>query len=146
MYRIDEPEDIEIDSGSNPVFSLIPHSHFNYEAIVSIACGHSIILALTSSGQIYSFGVSQSGALGLGPSVTIQLQPSLIHLPSDPAVRFVSINTGPSHCAAICTEGNAYTWGYGGDGRLGHGESQTLFYPELIPKFISIKIVAISCG
>ena len=40
------------------------------------------------------------------------------------------ISLGGSHSVALTVNGSVYSWGYGGDGRLGHGDE----YDQLIPR------------
>jgi len=41
-------------------------------------------------------------------------------------------NCGEDHSAYVDTSGGIYTWGYGGDGQLGHGDSTTMPIPKKI--------------
>lgn len=113
---------------------------------MNVACGHSVIMVLTEAGNIYTFGVSQSGALGLGPNVTVQLQPSMVSAPQSPLAKFEFIHAGPSHSVAISSDHKCFTWGYGGDGRLGLGDCQIQFYPQIVSQLSECDLVSASCG
>jgi len=43
--------------------------------VTSVACGNSFSLALTESGDVYSWGIGKSGSLGLGEILTVELNP-----------------------------------------------------------------------
>lgn len=104
------------------------------------------MLTLTAEGHIFSFGIGQSGTLGHGKNVTVQLKPLRIEIPGQSQTRFSRIFAGESHCVALSTDGRVFSWGYGGDGRLGHGDCQSLFYPTVVVNFESIGIRDVSCG
>lgn len=113
--------------------------------VKDIRAGHAFCLALTEKNHIYSFGVGQSGTLGLGVNTTVQLKPKKI-IVNDKPLEFMAIETGPNHCAAINLSRKVLTWGYGGDGRLGTGDPEPLFVPKLIDQLDNENIVQITCG
>ena len=43
-------------------------------------------------------------------------------------------------------DGKLYTWGYGSNGRLGHGEEADLLTPAVVEAIKDEKIVHASCG
>jgi alpha-tubulin suppressor-like RCC1 family protein len=126
--------------------NFISAINFDNQKLVDISCGHSFLLALTSEGNIYSFGVGQSGTLGHGQNVTVQLKPLKIVVPEQNQLRFSRIYAGENHCVALTMDNRVFSWGYGGDGRLGHGDCQSLFYPTLIVSFENTPIRDVSCG
>ena len=84
---------------------------------------HGHTLALTDDGHVYSWGDGYKGKLGLGDQES-RFTPSLIdpkHF-NDEEVKHVS--AGGIHSAAVTKDGNAFTWGCGSDGRLGHPEAK----------------------
>ena len=56
----------------------------------------------------------------------------------------MDIDTGDNFSAAVDHNGRLFTWGYGNDGQLGHGNRNDLASPMLL-KFDE-KIKQISCG
>jgi alpha-tubulin suppressor-like RCC1 family protein len=69
-------------------------------------------LALTSSGQVYQWGIVFQ---------EIMPRPTLMYLPS--VGRGVThIACGAKHCVALLDGGAVYSWGCGAFGRLGHGD------------------------
>lgn len=123
----------------------VQSSYFNSNKVVDVDCGHSYALALTENYQIYSFGVGQSGTLGHGTNVTVQLKPKKIEMPNS-LVKIIGIEAGQNHAAAITSARKAMIWGYGGDGRLGQGDFDTTFVPKTVDQLDSENIVRISCG
>ncbi|XP_042891775.1 probable E3 ubiquitin-protein ligase HERC1 isoform X3 [Penaeus japonicus] len=90
--------------------------------------GHT--MALSTSGQVYTWGDGDYGKLGHGNNVT-QKYPRLIAGPlSVKVVRWVS--AGYRHSACVTQEGELYTWGEGDYGRLGHGDSTSRNVPTLV--------------
>ena len=125
---------------------LINAINFENQKLTDISCGHSFVLILTAEGHIFSFGVGQSGTLGHGQNVTVQLKPKRIVMPDKSALRFSRIFAGQNHCVGLTLDQKTYSWGYGGDGRLGHGDCHSLFYPTIIMDFENIVIREVSCG
>ncbi|CAL4080435.1 unnamed protein product, partial [Meganyctiphanes norvegica] len=90
--------------------------------------GHTI--ALSTTGQVYTWGDGDYGKLGHGNNVT-QKYPRLVAGPlNGKVVRWVS--AGYRHSACVTQEGELYTWGEGDYGRLGHGDSTSRNVPTLV--------------
>lgn len=113
--------------------------------IIDIDCGHSYALFLTSQFGVISTGIAQQGALGLGPNTTVLTKPQKIQMPLS-NLKILSIVAGPSHCAAITVSRKALTWGFGGDGRLGHGTSESVFFPTFVASLENSDITKVTCG
>ncbi|GFR70953.1 HECT and RLD domain-containing E3 ubiquitin protein ligase family member 1, partial [Elysia marginata] len=102
--------------------------------------GHT--LALTTEGELFSWGDGDHGKLGLGGDRT-QKVPKIIQGPlSTKVVKCMS--AGYRHSAAVTVDGELYTWGEGDHGRLGHGDKT----PRNIPKQVKeIGLVGqVACG
>ncbi|XP_071541149.1 LOW QUALITY PROTEIN: probable E3 ubiquitin-protein ligase HERC1 [Panulirus ornatus] len=90
--------------------------------------GHTI--ALSTTGQVYTWGDGDYGKLGHGNNVT-QKYPRIVAGPlTGKVVRWVS--AGYRHSACVTQEGELYTWGEGDYGRLGHGDSTSRNVPTLV--------------
>jgi len=74
--------------------------------------------AVNSMNELYCWGSNQKGQLGLGDS-TPSTTPSRIVLESN--LGAVKVSTGYGHACAVATDGAVKCWGWGTDGRLGHG-------------------------
>ncbi|PON38742.1 Regulator of chromosome condensation 1/beta-lactamase-inhibitor protein II [Parasponia andersonii] len=93
---------------------------------VGISCGlfHS---SLVVHGKLWLWGKGDGGRLGFGhenPAFVPTLNP---HLDS---VRSVAL--GGLHSVVLTTPGQAFTWGYGGFGALGH----SVYHRELLPRLV----------
>jgi hypothetical protein len=53
---------------------------------------------------------------------------------------------GPDYSAAISDIGHLYTWGNGGSGKLGHGNTDDAKSPRLVKTLSRRPVVSVSCG
>lgn len=104
-------------------------------SIVQIAAGWEFSLALTSSGQLYSFGNDEDGQLGNGeangaPHPT----PEAITLPGLTG-SIVQIAAGKNHSLVLTSSGQLYGFGSDQYGQLGNGKTEETPYttPTLVP-------------
>ncbi|GFO36542.1 HECT and rld domain-containing e3 ubiquitin protein ligase family member 1, partial [Plakobranchus ocellatus] len=102
--------------------------------------GHT--LALTTEGELFSWGDGDYGKLGLGGNHT-QKFPKIIQGPlSSKVVKCMS--AGYRHSAAVTVDGELYTWGEGDYGRLGHGDKISRNIPKQV-KDIGL-VGQVACG
>eukprot|EP00005_Dracoamoeba_jomungandri_P003344 CAMPEP_0174255280 /NCGR_PEP_ID=MMETSP0439-20130205/4627_1 /TAXON_ID=0 /ORGANISM="Stereomyxa ramosa, Strain Chinc5" /LENGTH=558 /DNA_ID=CAMNT_0015337397 /DNA_START=161 /DNA_END=1838 /DNA_ORIENTATION=+ len=113
------------------------------EEVVDISCGTFHTVALTSNGNVFTWGNGTKGKLGHGDEEE-QLYPKLVE--SLVIETVTQVSCGDFHTAALGDLG-VYTWGEGKHGQLGHGLQIT---NENTPLFLKIaaegKIIQISCG
>ena len=57
-----------------------------------------------------------------------------------------SVATSAQFSLALCTSGSVYSWGYGGEGQLGHGDETNRDTPTLIDELCHERIAAIAVG
>nr|GMC52650.1 PH, RCC1 and FYVE domains-containing protein 1-like isoform X1 [Ipomoea batatas] len=108
-----------------------------------VACGHSITVALTTSGQVYTMGSSDYGQLGI-PESTGKL-PSCVH--GKIKNSFIEkIACGSFHVAVLSSQSEVYTWGKGGNGQLGHGENYDRSTPTRVEALKDRCIKSVVCG
>ncbi|KAF4520878.1 hypothetical protein B566_EDAN007059 [Ephemera danica] len=100
-------------------------------------------LALTHSGEVYSWGCGDGGRLGHGDTYS-QDEPTLVKALLGTNIVFVA--AGNTYSAAISAEGELYTWGRGNYGRLGHGTTEDVNKPTLVPGLKGQNIVHVACG
>jgi alpha-tubulin suppressor-like RCC1 family protein len=101
--------------------------------IVKLACGGSHTLALTTKGEVYSWGLGRNGRLGNG-SQNNEVRPKLIEfeypeLPEDIKVTDTSIACGWSHSLVVKRYNappysHVFSFGKGDSGQLGHGNTE----------------------
>ncbi|GLT42149.1 hypothetical protein SLA2020_161680 [Shorea laevis] len=108
-----------------------------------LACGHTMTVALTTSGHVFTMGGTAYGQLG-NPSSDGKL-PCLVQ---DRLVgEFVEeISCGAYHVAVLTSRSEVFTWGRGANGRLGHGDTEDRRTPTLVEALKEKHVKNISCG
>lgn len=94
--------------------------------ISDIKCSKSMTLLRNDKAQTYIFGYGNLGALGCGVR-SVCSEPKLIKKLENVPVK--SIAVGDSHCLALSTFGDMYSWGRGIEGQLGQKNFQVTAYP-----------------
>jgi alpha-tubulin suppressor-like RCC1 family protein len=107
-----------------------------------IACGHSLTLGLTTSGQVWSMGNTVYGQLG-NPRSDGKL-PCLVEEIMGEHV--VQVACGSYHVAVLTVKSEVFTWGKGANGRLGHGDIEDRKIPTLVEALRDRAVRHISCG
>jgi hypothetical protein len=109
------------------------------DKIIAIAAGYYHSLALTDYGQVFSWGLNNSGKLGRG-KICIENIPALIR--NDEC--FTKIKCGYDHSLLLSSDGNIYAFGSPFHGQLGNGSfllDTEYYFPARIQfdeKFIDI--------
>ncbi|KAL3724693.1 hypothetical protein ACJRO7_029801 [Eucalyptus globulus] len=108
-----------------------------------LACGHTMTIALTTSGHVFTMGSTSYGQLG-NPNSEGKL-PCLVQ---DKLVgEFVEeISCGAFHVAVLTSRSEVYTWGRGANGRLGHGDVDDRKIPTMVEALRDRHVKNISCG
>ncbi|PUZ64956.1 hypothetical protein GQ55_3G184500 [Panicum hallii var. hallii] len=108
-----------------------------------VACGHSMTIALSTSGHVFTMGSSSNGQLGNPKSDG--KQPSLVQdRLSGELVE--EIACGSCHVAVLTSRSEVYTWGMGANGRLGHGGVEDKKKPTLVEALKDRHVKSIACG
>jgi len=113
------------------------------QRVVAVAAGHYHSLAITADGAVWSWGYGYRGKLGHGDQ-QMQLLPKKVEAFTDQHV--VALSAGQFHSIAITADGSAWSWGGGGDGRLGHGDQQQQLLPKKVEALAGRRVVAVSAG
>lgn len=130
-----------IESVSTP--TLVESLQHVFVKKVAVNSGGKHCLALTSDGEVYSWGEGDDGKLGHGNRLSYD-RPKLIEALT--RVGVVDIACGSAHSACITAEGTVLTWGKGRYGRLGHGDSDDQLRPKLVQALLGHRAVDIACG
>ncbi|BFZ01051.1 hypothetical protein BsWGS_04090 [Bradybaena similaris] len=112
--------------------------------IKKIACGTQFSVALTTDGQVYTWG--QDRMIGQGETQCVshckpeKVMPLAGHFVED-------ITTGAEHTLILTVTGQVWGWGINSDGQLGLGHtSSPVKEPALIPQLSDMSIKQISAG
>ncbi|CAB4277910.1 unnamed protein product [Prunus armeniaca] len=112
--------------------------------VLLISAGASHSVALLSENVFCSWGRGEDGQLGHGDAED-RLLPT--HLSALDGHEIVSVTCGADHTIAYSdSRTQAYSWGWGDFGRLGHGNSSDLFTPQPIKALYGLRIRQIACG
>ncbi|KAJ1287224.1 hypothetical protein BS78_03G414800 [Paspalum vaginatum] len=118
------------------VASLIDYDFYR------IACGHSLTVGLTTSGQVLSMGNTVYGQLG-NPRSDGKL-PCLVE--DILGEHVVQVACGSYHVAVLTNKSEVFTWGKGANGRLGHGDIEDRKIPTLVEALRDRAVRHIACG
>nr|XP_034814800.1 E3 ISG15--protein ligase HERC5 isoform X6 [Pan paniscus] len=111
--------------------------------LAQISAGEAHSMALSMSGNIYSWGKNEFGQLGLGHTESKDY-PSLIEGLDNQKVEFVAC--GGSHSALLTQDGLLFTFGAGKHGQLGHNSTQNELRPCLVAELVEYRVTQIACG
>jgi alpha-tubulin suppressor-like RCC1 family protein len=101
--------------------TAVPSERFRGARVVMTSCGAMHQCALTDSGDVYCWG--QGGPrLGHGDAEDREV-PTSIGQEMFGGCTVILVACGGVHTAAVTSSGALYTWGFGGEGRLGHGDT-----------------------
>ena len=127
---------------THPDLISFPMKNGFREFIQTIECGEMHCCALSSIGEIYTWGHAANGRLGVigGTSKIIRI-PHIINI----SVQIKMVSCGAEHTmAASCS--NIYSWGANDGGRLGLGDLANRSTPSIIESLQGLHIIDISCG
>ncbi|KAL8171933.1 hypothetical protein V2J09_023737 [Rumex salicifolius] len=108
-----------------------------------VACGHSLTVGLTTSGNVFTMGSTVYGQLGNPLSdgkVPCLVEEKLINECVE------EISCGAYHVAVLTSRNEVYTWGKGANGRLGHGDVEDRKIPTLVEALRDRHVKNIVCG
>ncbi|ETV71157.1 hypothetical protein, variant 2 [Aphanomyces astaci] len=119
--------------------------------IVMISCGSRHTVALSTTGDVYTWGWGQMGQLGLEHHKSINL-PTKVPFFEHHNIKLTYVSAGGCHSGAITDQGQVYMWGEAHWGQLGltadfkelHQATPVLC--KVIPENSTDKIVSLSCG
>uniref|UniRef100_A0A2P2M5Y6 UV resistance locus 8 protein n=1 Tax=Rhizophora mucronata TaxID=61149 RepID=A0A2P2M5Y6_RHIMU len=128
---------------ASDLFTPQPIKALHGVRIRQIACGDSHCLAVTTEGEVQSWGRNQNGQLGLGTTED-SLMPQEIKAFKAVAVKMIA--AGAEHTAAVTQNGELYGWGWGRYGNLGLGDRNDRLVPERVSLTHEEKMVMVACG
>ena len=111
--------------------------------IVRIDCGSDYTMVLDNEGKIHAFGNNGYGQLGISGHGTKVMEPKMLFVSASQG-KVIDIACGEEHSAYLDERGVVHTWGYGIDGQLGQGNTNSLNKPKKVN--IDAKITKVGCG
>ena len=111
--------------------------------VVGAAAGYYHTAVWTDEGQLFTFGSGYSGTLGHGGDQN-ELVPRLVETLVGKNV--IGASAGDYHTAVWTDEGELFTFGHGGSGRLGHGGRQNEHVPRLVDALAGKKVIGVAAG
>ncbi|KFO20813.1 Putative E3 ubiquitin-protein ligase HERC6, partial [Fukomys damarensis] len=111
--------------------------------LVQISAGGAHSVALSMSGNAYSWGENDCGQLGLGHTKNTD-SPSLVEVPDHQKVEFLAC--GGAHTALVTQDGLMFTFGAGKYGQLGHNSTENELRPRLVTELSGNRVTQIACG
>ena len=110
--------------------------------VVEVAAGNGFSVARTKDGEVYSWGSNDYGQLGQG--ITKRYN-SVGKVVIDESVS--AISCGDFHVVALADDGRkVYSFGCGGDGRTGLGNTENTAFPQQISGLATEKVVLVAAG
>lgn len=110
-------------------------------AFTQLDGGNGHICGLNGSGQAYCWGTNTYGQVG---DSTINNSPISPRATMQGSLAFTSISAGFSHTCALDGAGQAYCWGYDGDGALGNGSTFGGRIPQTVQQPLGVTFVQVS--
>ena len=125
--------------------------------VIMVACGAYHSMCLSDEGHVFSWGRTANGRLGRDVPEKSDNAPTQAAFASSvgrvECAEWVtspvkSICAGHAHSVALTTSGEAYTWGAGLYGRLGHGCHVDRIVPEVVAALrqAQVKVASVSAG
>ena len=101
----------------------------NSAQVVSLQCGYHHSAAVTNDGKVFTWGRGLFGQLGHGNNEICKVPSQISSLDS---VKVQVVACGWQHTMCLTGSGKVFSWGYGEDGQLGHGDCKDYLIPKEI--------------
>eukprot|EP00301_Raphidiophrys_heterophryoidea_P000217 c10111_g1_i1.p1 GENE.c10111_g1_i1~~c10111_g1_i1.p1 ORF type:complete len:1558 (-),score=413.61 c10111_g1_i1:192-4817(-) len=109
--------------------------------VVMASLGSSHIVALTSKGKVFTWGLNADGQLGYGGDDTTLMKfsasPIEVSSLTHQNIRFVT--AGGNRTAALSDDGKLFLWGDGKAGEMGDGSTKSHKKPNLVKSLVDNK-------
>ena len=104
----------------------LPDSTFAQNRIIAIAAGGSHSMALTTAGEVWTWGANHAGQLGNGSTSNSSVPgPVVLTNAQGQPLKIVAIAAGLVHCLALADDGTLWAWGANMSGQLGVNPADT---------------------
>ena len=125
----------------------VPAAGFNNERVMMVAARGLHTVALSEEGHAYTWGWGEDGQLGHNDAEN-QHAPRQVEPGRFGGDKVLFVATGGRHTVAVKSGGHLYTWGAGGYGKLGLGDTGNRLVPTLVVagEFRGAAAVMAACG
>lgn len=93
--------------------------------VVSVSWGSTHGAAITTNGDLYTWGSNKQGQIGNGTTDSVLTPTKVLE-------NVISVSLGDYNSSAITANGDLYTWGSNDDGQLGNGTNDSSLSPQII--------------
>ncbi|EDK31655.2 chromosome condensation regulator RCC1 repeat protein (macronuclear) [Tetrahymena thermophila SB210] len=113
--------------------------------VMQVSCGHSHTCAIIDSGELFSWGDSSEGQLGINSNGS-HYNPQLVNFSDLKGINtFVTdVSCGYYHTVAVLKNGQVCSFGSGKKGQLGTGNQNKQYKPFLLNSLS--QIIKVKCG
>ncbi|MGO3702061.1 MAG: RCC1 domain-containing protein [Candidatus Saccharimonadales bacterium] len=111
---------------------VIATGALNGKTLTQISAGADHALALDSDGVAYSWGYGDSGRLGNNSTSEASAPVAVTATGVLAGKKIMQVSAGDAHSLAVDSDGKAYAWGAGGNGRLGQGSTANSSVPVAV--------------
>lgn len=124
---------------------FIPHQveRLNNVGVIQIECGAQFSLALTKSGEVWTWGKGDYFRLGHGSDQHVRKPTPIQGLRGK---KVIHVAVGALHCLAVTDTGQVYAWGDNDHGQQGTGTTSVNKKPCAVIGFDNIFVNRVACG
>ena len=108
-----------------------------------VTAGELHTVFATHAGHVFTFGDGGYGKLGHGDTNSYFVPKQIVSLHG---VFAKKVSAGPRHTLMATKAGEAFSWGSGKNGRLGHGNEENQLAPVKLAAFEGRAVVSLSAG
>ena len=125
---------------------IIPQPVRGIEAkVVTVSASFAHNAAVTVNGHLFTWGDGKKGKLGHNDDAT-RLLPCIVREFVDRGLHIIAAQAGGSHTLALSSYKQAYSFGSGANGRLGHGNDSDQWLPTLVSSLERYQVVSLAAG
>ncbi|SHK21757.1 Alpha-tubulin suppressor [Desulfatibacillum alkenivorans DSM 16219] len=103
--------------------------------VVKVAAGERHSLALTSQGEVWTWGDNSRGQLGDGFFYERRSPVKVRHIRTNPLINVLDAACGGKHSLAVTSDGTVWAWGANNDGQIGDGTLKNRQNPRQVMRF-----------
>ncbi|CAG2108678.1 unnamed protein product [Medioppia subpectinata] len=139
-------DDVVFHMNVNEITQMTELSELRGQNVIKISSGTNHLCALTSAGDVYTWGENIRFQLGNGTDISSK-NPMKVDSLIEKSVSIVDMDCGDCFTLALTSDGQVYAWGWNSYGELGVGYSRPLSLPQRVFGHLTDKrVTSIACG